>query len=165
VTGYRFVYEHSDSYPVDRLCRTTGVNRSGYRKWRSRPPSARDQADAELLRAIRAIHEESRGAYGAPRVHGLLRRRGIRVGRKRVARLMRDAGLAGVGGRRERRRRPQAAAASAAAASADLVGRDFTAERPNKLWVADITEFDTGEGKLHLAGVLDACTQKLVGRP
>ena len=74
---------------------------------------------------------------------------------------MRDAGLAGVGGRRERRRRPQAAVG----ASADPVGRDFTAERPNKLWVADITEFDTAEGKLHLAGVLDACTQKLVGRP
>ena len=162
MTGYRFVYEHSDSHPVSRLCRTVGVNRSGYRKWRGRPPSARDEADAELLTAIRAVHEQSRSTYGAPRVHGQLRRRGVRVGRKRVARLMRDAGLAGVGGRREKRRRPPAAAA-AAAASADLVDRDFTAKRPNELWVADITEFDTAEGKLHLAGVLDACTQKLVG--
>jgi len=164
VTGYRFVYKHSDSHPVSSLCRTVGVNRSGYRKWRSRPPSARDEADAELLRTIRAVHEQSRGTYGAPRVHGLLRRRGVRVGRKRVARLMRGAGLAGVGGRRKRRRRPPAAATAAAAASAaDLVDRDFTAERPNELWVADITEFDTAEGKLHLAGVLDVCTQKLVG--
>jgi len=138
------------------------VNRSGFRKWRSRPPSARARADAELLRPIRAVHDQSRGAYGAPRVHGILRRRGVRVGRKRVARLMRGAGLTGVGGaRKPRRARPPAAVG----ASADLVGRDFTAKRPNELWVADITEFDTAAGKLCLAGVLDVCTQKLVGRP
>lgn len=158
MTGFRFVSEHHESYSVNRLCQVVGINRSGYRKWRDRAPSARTVADGFLLEVIWEIHESSRRTYGAPRVHGQLARRGIGVGRKRVARLMRDAGLVGVGGqRRWRRGRPDVAPAP------DLVDRDFTAARPDELWVADITEFATGEGTLYLAGVLDVCTQKLVG--
>lgn len=158
MTGFRFVSEHTDTYPVNRLCRVMGVNRSGYRKWRDRVPSARDVVDASLAEMIWEVYESSRHTYGAPRIHGQLQRRGIQVGRKRVARLMKQAGLVGVHGQRKwKRGRPDVAPAP------DLVDRDFTAEGPNELWVADITEFATGEGKLYLAGVLDVCTQKLVG--
>jgi putative transposase len=88
MTGYGFVSEHTVEYPVARLCRVVGVNRSGFYQWRNRGLSARAVADAELLTQITDVYEQSRGTYGAPRVHGQLHRRGHRVGRKRVARLM-----------------------------------------------------------------------------
>jgi transposase InsO family protein len=149
VSRFRFVDDHRDLYEVKRLCRLVEVSRQGYYAWRSRPASPRAIADAELLVEIRRIHTESRCTYGAPRVHGQLRRRGHQIGCKRVARLMRNDGLMGVHRRKWRRRRPDIAPAP------DRLNRDFTAERPNQRWVADITEFPTGEGRLHLAGVRD----------
>jgi transposase InsO family protein len=110
-----------------------------------------------LFEHIARIHRDSRGTYGAPRVHGQLRRRGHRVGCKRVARLMRDNGLQGAHRRKWRRRRPDVAPAP------DRLERNFAAERPNMRWVADISEFPTGEGKLHVAGVRDLCHRGLVG--
>jgi putative transposase len=157
VSRFCFVEDHRDTYQVKRLCELVEVSRSGYYRWAGAAPSARAVADAELLEEIRQIHTESRCTYGAPRVHGQLRRRGRRVGCKRVARLMRAEGLMGVHKRRRRRRRPDIAPAP------DRLNRDFTAERPNQRWVADITEFPTGEGKLHLAGVRDLCHRGLVG--
>ena len=158
MSRFRFVDDHADTYPVKRLCDAVDVSRSGFYAWRRRPPSPRAVADVELLAAIRTIHVDSRRTYGAPRVHGQLARHGTRVGRKRVARLMRCHGLVGAHSRRRwRRGRPDVAPAP------DRLERDFTAARPNSKWVADITEFPTGEGKLHVAGVRDLCHRGLVG--
>jgi transposase InsO family protein len=157
VSRFRFVDDHRDTYEVKRLCEAVGVSRQGYYAWRDRPASPRAVADAELLEEIRRIHTDSRCTYGAPRVHGQLRRRGHQIGCKRVARLMRADGLMGVHKRKWRRRRPDIAPAP------DRLNRDFTAARPNQRWVADISEFPTGEGKLHVAGVRDLCHRGLVG--
>jgi putative transposase len=160
VSRYLFVDDHKDAYGVKRLCRLSQVSRSGYYDWirRQHDPGPRARRDGELLTEIEAVYSGSRCTYGAPRVHGQLRRAGQRVGRKRVARLMRNAGLVGAHTRRKwRRGRPDIAPAP------DLLNRDFTAAAPNTKWVADLTEFTTGEGKLHLAGVRDLCTKELVG--
>ena len=123
-------------HPVVTMCRVLGVSPGGYYARRKRPPSARARADAELSMQIAAIHRCSRATYGAPRIHAELRERGIRVGGKRVARLLRAAGLRGVSRRnsmvttvRDRTARP----------APDLVERNFAAAAPNCLWVADIS--------------------------
>jgi len=158
VTGFRFVSEHAVEYPVARLCRVARVNRSGYYQWKGRGPSERARVDAVLLADIVEIYERSRGTYGAPRVHGQLCRRGHMVGRKRVARIMAANALVGAHARRSwRRGRPDLAPAP------DLVNRQFTADRPDDVWLADITEFRTGEGKFYVAGVIDIATKRLVG--
>jgi putative transposase len=137
-----------------------GVSTSGYYAWCTRPASARAQADAALREQIRAIHERSRGTYGVPRIDAELAAQGVHVGRKRVARLMRAAGLAGV----SRRKRWNTTRRDAAARPApDLVDRNFTAAGPDQLWVADITYIPTWAGFLYLAVVLDAWSRRVVG--
>lgn len=154
----RFVSEYADRYPVTRLCVLVDVPRSTYYAWRDRSPSARDLDDAALAEEIVEIHRVSQGTYGAPRVWGQLRHRGFRVGRKRVARLMAQQGLAGVHGRRKwRRGRPNPAPAP------DLLQGDFTADAPDRRWVADITEFACWDGTLYVAGIKDLCDQSIVG--
>ena len=142
------------------MCRVLEVSTSGYYAWCKRSPSARAQADAELTSRMNAIHERSHETYGAPRVHAELEAEGIQVGRKRVARLMRTAGLVGVSRRkwitttvRDRNARP----------APDLVERNFVAPGPNRLWVADITYIPTWAGFLYLAVVLDAFSRRIVG--
>jgi transposase InsO family protein len=157
VIRFRFVDDHRDLYEVKRMCELAEVSRSGYYAWKGRPPCPRAVADAELADQIRQIHLDSRGTYGAPRVHGQLRRRGHRVGCKRVARLMRAQRLHGAHIRKWRRRRVDVAPAP------DRLERDFSADRPNQRWVADMTVFPTGEGKLHLAGIRDLCHRGMVG--
>lgn len=159
MTGFRFVHDHRAGYRVTDLCRVARVSRSGYDAWRGRPLSARAVANAELLVEIRDIHEQSRCTYGAPRVRGQLRRRGHRVSRHRVARLMADHGLVGVHGRTRRRRgrHPRMVPAP------DLLERDFTAERSDLRWVADITEFGCEDGTLYLAAIRDLCDHSTVG--
>ena len=142
------------------MCRMLGVAPSGYYAWRSRPLSARGRADAALAERIRAIHEHSRGTYGAPRIHAELASEGTRVSRKRVARLMRAAGLEGVSRRKGWKttvRDPNARPAP------DLVQRAFTAEGPDRLWVADITYIPTWAGFLCLSVVVDAWSRRVVG--
>jgi putative transposase len=148
------------THHIATLSRVLGVSPSGYYAWCDRPPSTRAQTDQVLLAQIHTMHEQSRGTYGAPRIHAELRARGVRCGRKRVARLMREAGLTGAQRRRYRgttRQNPDAVAAP------DLVQRDFTASAPDQLWVADITYVPTGEGWLYLATVLDAWSRRVVG--
>ncbi len=148
------------SYPVAVLCRVLGVSKSGYYAWRARPPSERRRQDTLLTEKIREIHSRSRETYGYPRVHAELRSLGVRCGRRRVARLMRAAGLRGcVRGKKRRttRRDPRAAPAP------DLLCRDFVAARPNKVWLADITYIPTREGFLYLAFILDTHSRKVVG--
>jgi putative transposase len=137
-----------------------GVSPSGYYAWAGRAPSARSLADAALTERIKKIHEESRETYGVPRVHFELAVEGVRVGRKRVARLMKAAGLQGVSRRKWTRTTVRCPGASP---SPDLVDRDFTAPGPDRLWVADITYIPTWAGFLYLAVVLDAWSRRVVG--
>ncbi len=151
---------HQAFYPVATMCRVLGVSTSGYYAWRKREPSERAQKDADLLERIRAYHKESRGTYGAPRIHEDLIAEGIRVGRKRVARLMKKAGLVGV----SRRKKAWTTRKDAEARPApDLVNRDFEADGPDRLWVADITYVPTWAGFLYLAVVIDVWSRRVVG--
>ena len=139
-------------------CRTLRVSTSGYYEWRDRPPSFRAAADETLTVQIKEVHACSRGTYGAPRVHAELRLgRGVRCGCKRVARLMRAANLSGIYRRRFRR------AGAAAPVHEDLVQRRFVADGPDRLWLTDITEHPTREGKVYLAAVLDVYSRRIVG--
>jgi putative transposase len=161
VSRFRFIEAERARHGVALLCRVLGVSRAGFYAWRRRLPSARARADGELTRRIHQIHAASRGTYGSPRVHAKLRAAGIGCGRRRVARLMRAAGLAGC---HRRRRRPRTTVAAAAAVRApDLVQRAFRPAAPNRLWVADITYVATWEGWLYLAVVLDAFSRRVVG--
>jgi putative transposase len=154
----RFVSEHASTYPVKRLCELVEVPRSSFYEWASRPLSDHELDDAYLANEIHDIHVASRGTYGSPRVAGQLRNRGRRHGRKRVARIMAECGFVGVHGRRKwRRGKPDTAPAG------DLLERDFTAERSNQRWVADVTEFHCLDGKLFLGGIKDLCDQGLAG--
>lgn len=147
-------------YPVRVLCRVLGVSPSGYYEWRDREPSARAREDAVLTTAIVASHHRSRSTYGAPRVHADLKADGHRIGQKRVARLMRAAGLAGIC---RRRRGGLTRRAAGAQPIPDLVERDFNAAGPDQLWVADITYVPTWAGFLYLAVVVDAWSRRVVG--
>jgi putative transposase len=147
-------------YPIQMMSRTLGVSRSGFYAWQSRPPSARQIADEALSKRIAAIHAASKETYGAPRIHAELADEGTQVGRKRVERLMLAKGLRGVSRRkfvvtteRDPRVRP----------AADLVDRNFYADAPNVLWVADITFVPTWAGFLYLAVVLDAFSRRVIG--
>jgi len=142
------------------MCRLLGVSPSGYYAWRTRGPSARAREDAVLIDRIRSFHKQSRGTYGAPRIHQDLAEEGILVGRKRVARLMQEIGLQGVSRRKGTRTTVRKKDARPAP---DLVDRDFSATEPDTLWVADITYVPTWAGFLFLAVVLDACTRRVVG--
>ena len=157
---YRFVAREKASHHLVTLCRVLGVSRTGFLAWASRPTSVRAAADARLLATIREVHRASRGTYGVPRVHAELADRGIRVGRKRVARLMRQAGLVGVHRRRHAR---VVARHEVRHLAPDLVRRNFRAPGPDRLWVADITYLPTRAGFLYLATVLDAWSRRVVG--
>ena len=157
---FRLVRElAADGIDVAVACRVLNVSRSGYYDWRHRQPSALDVTDAWLTNTILAVHADSRCSYGSPRVHAELRLGlGIRCGRKRVARLMRQAGIAGIGHRgKKNRRRP------APAVHDDLVGRRFVADAPDRLWCTDITEHPTTGGKVYCCAVLDVFTRQIVG--
>lgn len=144
-------------------CRVLKVSRSGYYDWRDRPPSSREQDNELLLKHIEAIHVESRGTYGWPRVHAeLALGMGVNVNHKRVARLMREAGIQGL---YRRRRRGCTTRNPAEEPAEDLVNRNFTAEGPNRLWLTDITEHPTKEGKLYCAAVMDAYSRRIIGWP
>ena len=143
------------------LCRTLGVSSSAFYAWQAMPVSDRDLDDAILTNTIVDIHAMSRRSYGSPRVYAELRLgEGIRCSRKRVERLMRQAGIVGIHKRKFRgctRRNPDAEPCD------DLVRRAFDPAEPNRLWVMDVTEHPTQEGKLYLAVVLDAFSRRIVG--
>jgi putative transposase len=154
------VKRNQANYPVATLCCLLGVSTSGYYAWRGRRPSGRAQSDARLIERMRTLHQRSRGTYGVPRILEDLQEEGERINHKRVARLMRSAGLVGISRRkgfkttvRDRAARP----------APDLVQRCFTTERPDRLWVADITYVPTLVGFLFLAVVMDAFSRRIVG--
>ena len=157
---YRFIHAERADYPIAILCRVLRVARSAYYAWMRRGVSARATADAALARQIAAAHARSRRTYGAPRIHAELRARGTRCARKRVARLMRAAGLVGC----HRRRRTRTTVAEPTHVPApNLVARDFRASAPDRLWFGDITYVATHEGWLYLAVLLDAHSRRVVG--
>lgn len=157
---FRLIEAEKAYYPVSLLCRVLKVSRSGYYAWRNRLPSRRSVEDCSLTERIREVHERSRRTYGYPRVHAELKALGVKCGRRRVARLMREADLRGCirGRRRSTTRRDEHAAAAP-----DLVDRRFLAAGPDRLWLADITYLPSRGGFLYLAFILDACTRKVVG--
>ena len=149
------------AFPIATMARVLGVSRAGHYAWASRPASAHAETDAALLERIRTVHAASRETYGAPRIHAELRAGGERHGRKRIARLMRGAGITGVS---RRRGGPVTTRRDGGARPApDLVDRDFSATGPNRLWVTDITFIPTAAGFLYLAVVLDAWSRRIVG--
>jgi len=147
-------------YPIIAMSRLLGVSPSGFYAWIKRAPSRRCQADAAMTAKIRAAHAASKGTYGAPRIQADLSAEGIRAGLKRIARLMRTAGLSGVSRRKSARTTIRDGGATQ---TPDLVDRNFVAERPNQLWVADITYIPSWAGFLYLAVVLDAFSRRIVG--
>jgi len=160
VSRYRFIRAERATYPIVVLCRVLRVARSAYYAWAGRGVSARAQAETALLEQIAAAHARSRRTDGAPRIHAALRAQGVRCARKRVARLMRAAGLVGC----HRRRRTRTTVADAAHAPApNLVAQDFTAAAPDRLWVGDITYLPTQEGWLYLAVLVDVYSRRVVG--
>jgi putative transposase len=153
------VSDHQATYPITTMCELLGVSSSGYYAWIKRRRSQRAEIDAMLIAEIRVAHEASHGTYGTPRIHAELAAKGIRVGRKRVARLMLQAGLAGVC----RRKFVTTTVKDGGRQAPDLVERNFTAAAPDRLWVADITYIPTWAGFLYLAVVLDAYSRRIVG--
>ncbi len=152
-----FVDDHRAEYPVKRLCELVELARATYYRWVNPKVSNRFVEDAYLANEIVDIHRASRCTYGSPRVWGQLRRRGTRVGEKRVARLMAELGLIGAHSRKKWRR------GAGTAPAGDLIGRDFTAEASDLRWVADITEFACIDGKLFLAGIVDLHDRGMAG--
>jgi putative transposase len=157
---FAFIAVEKASFPVRLLCRVLQVSRAGFYAWHHRAPALRSQADERLGLEIAAIHAESRRRYGSPRVHAELGARGHRTSRKRVARLMRQRGLAG---RRRRRFRATTDSHHTLPVAANVLDRQFAQPAPDVAWVTDITYVATGEGWLYLAVILDLCSRLVVG--
>lgn len=157
---YAFIQTHRRHHPVRSLCALLGVSPSGYYDWSGRPESKRSTTNRALLHDIHAIHRRSRGTYGYPRVHAELKAQGHAVGRHRVARLMRSAGI--------RARMTTLWARSRQGRTEEHIetnklNRMFYAERPNQRWVGDITHIPTAQGWLYLAAVMDLYSRRIVG--
>lgn len=157
---FGFVQEHRGTFRVGSMCRVLKVSRSGYYAWRRRGPSRREVEDQHHAEAIRSAHRESRGTYGSPRVYVALQQTGTPCGKHRVARIMREEGLRG---RAARRFRSVSTTRSDAPAPPNRLAGNFTASRPNAVWVGDLTQVRTREGWLFLAVLLDLYSRKIVG--
>ena len=156
---FAFILVEKAFYPITVLCDVLGVSRSGFHAWRNRRQSPRARADAHLAVQVAAVHKRSRKAYGSPRVHAELRARGVRVGKKRVARLMREKGLQA---RRKRRFRKTTDSKHSHPIAPNLVARQFVVAAPNRVWVTDVTAIWTLEGWLYLAVMLDLYSRRVV---
>ena len=149
------------AFPVLAMCRVLGLSPSGYYAWLNRPPSKRAERDAELVVKIRTVFDDNRQVYGRPRIFADLKEQGESVGEKRVGRLMKQEEIQGAS---RRRRGPKTTKRNKDARPApDLVERDFAADGPDQLWVADITYIPTWAGFLYLSVVLDAWSRRIVG--
>jgi len=161
VTVFGFIAAKRAEHSVKTMCRVLEVSRSGYHAWARREPSPRALEDERLSERIREIHRENRKVYGSPRIHAELRMAdGVRVGRKRVERLMRAAGITGMV---RRKRGRTTIRVPGVRVCEDLVDRAFLAAAPDRLWVADITYLRTWEGWLYLVAVQDVFSRRIVG--
>ena len=158
---YQFMADHEGEFGIVRMARVLGVGRSGYYAWRSRPTCERKQANQALVVQFNEEYQISRKTYGSPRIHAALRRKGIRCGRNRVARLMQ---LHGLTARKRQKRHPVTTQRKAGVMPApNLLNQNFSALAPNQKWVSDITYIDTAAGWLYLASVLDLFSRQIVG--
>jgi putative transposase len=158
---FRFIAAKKAEHSIKTMCRALGVSRSGFHAWENREPSRREREDERLLERIREIHEDNRRVYGSPRIHAELRLAdGVRVGRKRVERLLHQAGITGTVARKRGRTTIRVPGVRVCE---DLVDRAFLAAAPNRLWVADITYLRTWEGWLYLVAVQDVFSRRIVG--
>lgn len=148
------------AFPVETMCGVLNVSRSGYYAWKRRPKPAREKADAQLAAQVAAVHQRSRTTYGSPRVHAELKARGVRVGRKRIERLMRESGLEG---RRKRRFKRTTDSKHDGPIASNVLARKFDVVEPNRAWVTDVTAISTDEGWLFLAAILDLYSRRVVG--
>ena len=157
---FRFIAAEKTNHPISLMCRVLGVSRSGFHAWEQRAPSERALVDAQLSDRIREIYARSRDSYGARRIYLDLRDEDVRVGRKRVERLMRTAGLSGYVKRRKFR---TTFGVPGVRVANDLVDRDFNPPARDRLWASDIKYVSTWEGTLYLASVIDCFSRKVVG--
>ena len=157
---FQLVDAEKAHHPVRVLCTALGVSRSGFYAWKRRPPTARAASDEQLAVEIAATHAKSTRRYGSPRIHRALRRKGIRVSRKRVARVMRENGIVG---RLKRRFRITTDSNHPNPIAPNLVARDFAPDAPNKVWAGDVTYIATSEGWAYLAVILDLFSRRVVG--
>ena len=163
MTKFAFVAAERANHAVARLCRVIGASVSGFYAWLRAIPAGQNRAEAEaaLRGHIGRIFTTRRRVYGAPRVHAELRREGRRCSRRRVARLMREIGLVA---RQGRRRRPRTTdSRHDLPVAPNLLDRNFAAERPDTVWLADVSYLPTGEGWLYLAAIKDMATREIVG--
>jgi putative transposase len=157
---YLFIADHQNEFPVIRLCQVLNVSESGYYAWCKREPSQRKREDERLGKRIEDAYQNNRRVYGSPRLHAELKEQGVRCGRKRVARLMRERGISA---KAKRRKMKTTDSQHTNPVAANLLQRDFTADAPNTKWVADITGIGTAEGWLYLAAVVDIYSRYVVG--
>jgi transposase InsO family protein len=157
---FAFVLAEKAVWPIKVMCEVLGVSRSGYYAWHGRPASARDQADGELVVAIKAAHKLGRGKYGSPRIHRALRRNGTRVGKKRVARLMQQEGIVA---KRRKKFCITTDSKHSDPVAPNILNREFNIAQPNTAWVTDVTYVWTQQGWLYLAAILDLCSRRVVG--
>jgi transposase InsO family protein len=158
---FRFIQQERRWYGVDALCRAMGVSRGGYWSWVRRRPGPRQQADVILLADIRKIHAGKRRVYGSPRVHEHLEKQGVRCGRKRIERLMRENGIRAKQGKKFKPITTDSKHGLPVAPN--ILNRQFHRERPNEVWVADITYIPTEEGWMYLAVIMDLFSRRIVG--
>lgn len=157
---YEQIHALRKEHSISLMCEVLGVSRSGYYAWRERPPSRRSQEDARLLDEIRTVYQEGQETYGSPKIHRLLRQRGRRCGHKRIARLMRSAGLYA---KRIRCYKRTTRANPSHTAAPNRLNQRFRATAPNQVWLADISYIATDEGWLYLAVILDLYSRRIVG--
>jgi transposase InsO family protein len=157
---FRFIAAEKERHPVKVLCRVLAVSRAGFYAWRSRAPSKRDQQDEVLKERIREVHARNRGAYGSPRIHEALKSEEEGLGRRRIARLMREEGI---WGKPQRRFVVTTDSEHGFAVAPNLLERDFAPEDVNEVWASDITFIATVEGWMYLAVVLDLFARRVVG--
>jgi transposase InsO family protein len=158
--SYPFITEHRQEYAITTMCRVLEVSVSGYYAWCKRTASQHSREDAHLAEQVKTVFQANRGVYGSPRVHAELQAQGIRCGRKRVARLMREQGLAA---RKPPHRTITTHSDPEAQVAPNLLQRDFHADKPDTKWVADTTYIWAAEGWLYLAVVLDLFSRMVVG--
>ena len=158
---YTFIRANEGVFQVQRMCRVLAVGRSGYYAWRRRKPSSRAQANQVLLALIATEHQASRTTYGSPRIQAALRRKGLRYGRHRIARLMRAHQMVA---RHKRKWHPTTTQRAPGVLPApNVLAQDFTASAPNEKWVSDFTYIETEQGWLYLAVVLDLYSRRVIG--
>jgi transposase InsO family protein len=157
---FEFVEDHRDEFPVIRMCKGLEVSPSGYYAWRKRPPSAREMANQELYKKVKAVYNENHGVYGSPRIYRELDAQGVACSENRIARLMR---LRGLQAKQTKRYKTTTKRNKARPVAPNLLKRDFVADRPDHKWLTDITYIATQEGWLYLAAVLDLFSRRIIG--